>query len=372
MKNKLIIMLTTVLSLLLASCSGTQDTQIYDLTIKVDRNEIIADGLDKVTVTVYYGSEDVSLSDKLSIYAEGESGKVTLPGGSNTFSTYETGSHRLHASFLDGSKVVFTEEDVEITAVKAGSHASSGYQLKMLAMCFTSIWCQYCPMLHQAVKEIQEETPGRIIPMAVHLGYMGSDPFADGMPLNGKFYSLVNTGEDKALPLFSMNLRKSSQHISNEKVKILSEMDRQSRDYPAFCGISINSIYEMTGSIVTINVKAGFKADVSGYYNYHIFILEDGVMMEQSGDQAYIHDNLLRHAAADNVYGSKINQGNILSAGKEYQIEKSISLGYDLKPENMRVVVSMLHSSDGGKTFVINNSAECPLKGSADYSFAKQ
>ena len=372
MNTKLKFIIAALTSMLFISCSGNTDTEVNDLVIKVDKTEIMADGLDKVTFTTYCGSEDVSKSENLYVYVWNGGNKVQIPAGENTFSTYIPGDYELTASFLNGIQMAYTSENVKFKAKDIMNYEMSGYKQKMLAMCFTSIWCQYCPILHQAIKEIQTEMPGRIIPMAVHEDFLGSDPFATGVALRSRFYDRVNTGDGLGLPLFSMNLRKSSQHITNEKVKIVSEIEKQSREHPSFCGVSITSKYTQStdiygANVLSIDINAGFKADIPGYYSYHIFLVEDNVMMEQFGDQSYVHYNVLRHVTSDNLFGTKLNQGKPLTAGEEYKIEKTIEMTCLYKPENMRVIVSMLYSGDGGKTYECNNTAECPLKGSVDY-----
>lgn len=371
MRSIINILKTSVLALMLVSCSGTNEPQIKNLVIKTDKNEIIADGLEKFTITVLYGDEDVTKSDNLSIHLIKDENKTVLPAGNDTFSTYEPGIYELSASYKDGYQTAYTTENAKVRILDAmTAYTMSGYRQKMLAMCFTSIWCQYCPALHQAIKEVQKEMPGRIVPMAVHEDILGPDPFATGIALRSRFYDRVNTGEGSGLPLFSMNLRKSSQHITNEKLKIVSEIEKQSKEHPVFCGISVESSYvQATDASLKVDVKAGFKADIPGYYNCHIFLVEDNLMMEQFGDQSYIHDNVLRHVNADNLFGIKLNQGKPLSVGEEYKIEKTIDMSGFYNPKNMRVIVSMLYSADGGQTFECNNTVECQLEGSVDYLY---
>ena len=42
---------------------------------------------------------------------------------------------------------------------------STGYAKKMIAMQFTSVGCTYCPILAEAIKEVEADYPGEIIPV---------------------------------------------------------------------------------------------------------------------------------------------------------------------------------------------------------------
>ena len=44
---------------------------------------------------------------------------------------------------------------------------STGYAKKMIAMQFTSVGCTYCPILAEAIKEVEADYPGEIIEQQV-------------------------------------------------------------------------------------------------------------------------------------------------------------------------------------------------------------
>lgn len=241
---------------------------------------------------------------------------------------------------------------------------STGYAKKMIAMQFTSVGCTYCPILAEAIREVEADHPGEIIPVAFHMDF---GDYADPMTLsmNTKFYEKVTTGE--GLPMFALNFRKSSQHITNEYAKIVTEIKYQAEKWPAVCGVALSTSYD--ASARTVEVKACFKSDVARAFRYHIFLVEDGVESYQIGtDEAtYIHNNVLRAIAGDNVLGARLNSGEILEPGKEYEVVKTMTVGQDWSAENMRVVVAMLDTDDDGRTFCCNNANECALGRSAGY-----
>ena len=263
---------------------------------------------------------------------------------------------------IDNSVCVKVGESVDYRYAE-GSNTStpsvpdSREDRKMIAMQFTSIGCTYCPILSTAIKDVQKDYSERIIPVSFHLDYSG---YADPMTLsiNKKFYDKVNTGDGDGLPLFALNFRKSSKHIVNEYAKIVSEIDYQHETFAAVCDVDVNAEYDSAAGTVT--VSADFVSDIADQYRYHIFLVEDGIVYSQAGaDGTYVHDNVLRAMAGDNVMGTKLNQGNSLTPGKKYSVSKTMNIDKSWNTSKMRVVVAMLNSEDGGETWCCNNAEEC-------------
>ena len=241
---------------------------------------------------------------------------------------------------------------------------ASGYAKKQIAMQFTSVGCVNCPFLADAIKDVQRNRPGEIIPVAFHLDFGETDPMT--LPMNAKFLEKIG-GSLTALPVFALNFKESSQHIINEYAKIVSEIDLQAEAYPAVCGVAISTKSEGN----SVEVAAKFKSDVAGVYRYHIFLVEDGFEYYQQGadTDTYIHNNVLRAIVSDNVMGNKLDAGNYLEPGKEYEVVKTVEISPNWNVENMRVVVAVLNTRDGGKSFIANNAAECAVGKSVDYAF---
>ena len=86
----------------------------------------------------------------------------------------------------------------------------------------------------------------------------------------------------------------------------------------------------------------------------------------------YVHDNVLRYVCSDNVLGVKIEKGAVLEPGKEYLVERYVTLEEGWDPSKIRVVAAMLCSSDGGETYYSNNANGCPLGDSSDYLYENE
>lgn len=368
-----------VMSFVLMSCSGNIDTDgdadkygVPDgvLRIFVDKNEIMADGEDKVTFTVVYGSSDVSQMPGMRIRAERNGAVTELGKGVNVFTSIIPGEYVFTAVY-DYGEEKHTDNSVNVTVKSSGSHMSSGFRQKMIAMQFTSVGCVNCPILASAIRNVQADHPDRILPVAFHMNYDIEDPMA--LSMNEKFYFKVSDRDDYSigLPMFALNFRKSSEHIVNEYAKIVAEMDLQSELYPAVCGVAVETSYDDVSRKVT--VKAGFKSDKVMDARYHIFLVEDGIEYYQAGSEEdiYVHDNVLRYISSDNVLGAKLEQGKVLEPGKEYVVTRTISLEKEWEVSRMRAVVAMLCSFDGGETYCSNNANECAIGESIDYLYEK-
>lgn len=378
MRSLNIIFRTLAVSLLCLSCSGNQDPESGDgkydvpegvLRIFADKETIASDGADKVTFTVMFGSMDVSQMSATIISISKDGVDFTMNPGVNAFSTTSEGEYEFSARF-DYGGLNYSDNSVKVKASAAAGQLSSGYRQKMLAMQFTSIWCTYCPILATAIKDVEKNRPGEIIPVAFHLDFDGNaDPMA--LNINSKFYNAVTYGGD-GLPMFALNFRKPTQPIVNEYSKIVAEIDLQQKAYPAVCAVAIETDCDKASG--KLSVKARFISDVANSYRYHIFLVEDGIPYIQSGSDDsgdYIHDNVLRALSSDNIGGGKLNMGEVLKPGQEHVVEKSFDIGQDWNTDNMRVVAAMLNSLDGGDTYSCNNANECPVGEDVDYLYTE-
>lgn len=377
MKSIVKFLLPVLMLLPFYACSGNLDDEgdaaEYGvpegvLRIFADKTEIAADGVEKVTFTVVYGSSDVSDMSGMVISHE-RGGVVTeLPEGKHEFTSTAPGEYVFTATYDYGGKK-HTDNSVKVTVRSSGNQISSGYRQKMIAMQFTSVGCVNCPILAEALKNVQKNYPDMIIPVAFHLDYDVEDPMT--LSMNSRFYSRLSDKDDHSLglPMFAFNFRKSSQPIINEYAKIVSEMELQAELYPPVCGVAVETSYDEGSGKVQIDAK--FRSDVAMDARYHIFLLEDGYEYYQAGfdGDEYVHDNVLRYISSDNVLGSKIEQGKVLEPGREYVVSKSVKLDGSWNASKMRVVVAMLCSYDGGETYCSNNANECSIGESADYSY---
>lgn len=363
MKNILKHIMVATAVMLLHGCSGNTDTEVAVLKLRADKTSVAADGKDMVTFTVTYGTDDISLSQDMNLTVEIDGSRTRLDAGTNTFSTRKSGEYMFTAEYKDGNRTIYSEDKVVVSATEVSTQVS--YYHKMLAMMFTSVHCTYCPLLAEAITAVKMVNSKRIAPVAFHSDKMGQDPMT--LPLNDRIYEKVSTGD--GLPMFAFDFRKSSQHIVNEYAKIISELNSLILSHISECGVAIESVFDETSR--ELKVTAKFKTSRAKAYRYHIFLVEDGIEYMQAGHEGsspYIHNNVLRAASADNVFGSKLNLGNALTPGTEYAAQKTFELPEEWNHNNMRVIVSILGTSDGS-SYSCDNTNECPLGQNADYLY---
>ena len=261
------------------------------------------------------------------------------------------------------------QDDPDVPGGNTQVQVESVYQQKMVGMLFTSTGCVNCPLLAESARKIQTDRPGSMIPVAFHMDYDGDDPMS--LPESGMFYERVSYDESTtlSLPMFALNFRRSSQRIVNEAPKMLSEIDKQAETYPVCSGVAISTSYDEASR--ELSVTARFISEVAQECRYHIILVEDGIEYMQMGseDTGYVHDNVFRYVASEDLRGARLNSGKPLTVGEEYEVTRKITLEEGWSSGSMRVVAALLMAEGDGKSFGCNNANECAVGASVDYVY---
>lgn len=365
--------ITYILAVLaFAACSGTIDPESQEpdvpagnpmeevpegvLRIFADKTEISADGNDEVTFTVMFGSEDVSTARTLQLIREYDGEEKYMSYGANRFSTVTAGTYRFTAKYYYGSNFV-SDNSVEIEAKPFFSGEEKAYQQRVLGVYFTSTGCTSCPSATNGLKDLQAANPGLISVVAFHspMGVI-SDPMT--IPETSLFNAVL--GGFDGLPRLFWNMRQGTHLIGPSFTESYEE---EIASYTPQCGVAIDA------TAVT-EIRIGVTSNIPSTYRYLVFIVEDGIVAEQTGVQDYVHNNVVRDVLTSEK-GDKLNDNLPLTVGVESKATKSLTLSPEWKQENIRVVVAASTSTDGGYTFVVNNVAECRLGESVDYQYAE-
>lgn len=355
-----------ICSAVLSSCSGNSDepntggTDDGILRITADKTEIQADGADKVTFTVRLGTKDVSDENTMNLVLVKETGEENLDYGVHVFSTSAAGTYVFKARYYEGESMI-SEGQVTVQAKQVSDGVS--YYHKLLGMQFTSVGCQACPMLSTALKAIQTEQPGRLTVASFHMDYGMTDP----MSISATDQYRTNTlGNFSGLPRFFYNLRKGTKEMISIKSQIAEELQKELQSYPASCGVAIASTYDSSSR--TVSVTAKLTSNVNNTYRCLIYLVEDGIKYFQTNaSNDYVHNNVVRAVVSNSLNGDRFS--NEVQTGKEVTMNRSYALGQGWNVDNMRIIVSMLTTLDGGKTYTCNNVNECKLGGSVDYIY---
>lgn len=357
--------------LVLAACSGTIDPESQKpdvpagnpmeevpegvLRIFADKTEVTADGNDMVTFTVMFGKEDVSSAQTLVLIREYD-GEEKRSKASNKFSTVTAGTYKFTAEYYYGGKY-YTDNSVTIEAKPYFSGEEKEYRQRVLAVYFTSTGCTSCPSATKGLKAVQDANPGMVSAVAFH-SHMGA--VADPMTIpETTLFNAVLGGFD-GLPRLFWNMRQGTHLIGPSFTESYAE---EVASYEPQCGVAIDASAE---SEITI----GVTSNLPSIYRYLVFIVEDGIVAEQTGVHDYVHNNVVR-AVLTSEKGDKLNDNLPLTVGVESKATKTFTLSPEWKKENLRVIVAASTSTDGGYTFVVNNVAECRLGESVDYQYAE-
>lgn len=355
----------------IAACSGTVDPESDGngggtgnpaedvpegvLRIFADKTEIAADGNEEVTFTVMFGKEDVSNARTLQIIREYEGEEKYMSYGANKFSTVTAGTYKFSAKYYFGGNH-YTDNSVSVDARQFFSGEEKAYAQRVLGVYFTSTGCTSCPSATKGIKALQAAHPGDISVVAFH-SHMGvvSDPMV--IAETGLFNAAL--GGFNGLPRLFWNMRQGTHLIGPDFTESYNE---EIAAYEPQCGVSVSTDQN--------HIDIGITSNIPAIYRYLVFVVEDGIVADQTGDPDYVHDNVVR-AVLTSETGNKINDNLPLTVGVEAKATETLEISPAWNKDNLRVIVAATTSTDGGYTFVVNNVAECRLGESVDYQYAE-
>lgn len=362
-----------------ASCSGNIDpengggTEEPDepevvpegvLRIFADKNEIAADGNEEVTFTVMFGSEDVSNAKTLQLIRRFNGEEKYMAYGANKFSTVTPGEYTFTAKYYYGGNNI-TDNSVTVEAKQFFSGEEKNYMQRVLGVYFTSTGCTSCPTATKGIKDVQDANPGVISVAAFH-SHMGviSDPMT--IPETAEFNSAL--GGFGGLPRLFWNMRRQESDKELIGPSFKESFEEEIAAYTPNCGVAVETSYSPDSSAPKLTVTAGITSNLPSVYRYIIFLVEDGIVGEQSGEKNYTHNNVVRDVLTG-ASGDKINDNLPLSVGVEVKASKTVTLSKDWNVDNMRVIVAALTSEDGGYNWIVNNVNECKVGESVSYLY---
>ncbi|MBE6216440.1 MAG: Omp28-related outer membrane protein [Bacteroidales bacterium] len=325
------------------------------LRIFADKTRISADGNDEVTFRVMFGKEDVSTAKTLQLIRKFDGEEKYMAYGANKFSTVTAGTYEFTAKYYYGGNN-YTDNSVTVVAESFFSGEEKDYAQRVLGVYFTSTGCTSCPTATNGIKSLQKANPDMISVVAFHSD-MGAvaDPMM--IPETAEFNSAL--GGFDGLPRLFWNMRLGTHLIGPKFDESYAE---ELAAYTPNCGVAIDTELE-SGKL---KIDLGITSNVPSIYRYIVFLVEDGIVADQTGDKDYVHNNVVRDVLTG-ASGDKINDNLPLTVGVEVKASKTVTLSDEWNTENMRVVVAAMVSEDGGKTWTANNVNECKVGGNAPY-----
>ena len=359
MKRFIYTLILGICTVLVSSCSGTSD-DVMDgkIHLKADKTSIMADGADCVTFTVKRDGEDLSNAETMQLEVTAEDGSVsTLAEGANTFSSTKAGKYSIRAKYYEGG-YTYSEETIEVTVNSIGD---SKYKHVLLGMEFTSEGCTACPNFARTLEQIKEENSDKMVVVAFHMNFLGVNDF---LHLDETTAYLQSLGARSALPQFYFNIRKTDESLITRD-KLLKAMSEE-LTIPNTCGVAIDTKYDAVSR--KLNITAKITSDVDKEYRYVVYLVEDNIPQRLQGVEGFIHQNAVRKVLTSTIGDRFPSEYRPIPANQEVVVSlPEVQIPEDWNTENMRVVVSMVSSLDGGKSYTSNNTAQCKLGESVDY-----
>lgn len=346
---------------LLAGCSGSNGETPEEggkLSLHADKTSIKANGADKVTFTVLQGKTDVTSRARIYMIQRDDA-TVDEKQASAQFGSRTEGTFVFEAR-LDNNGTMERTESVTITATGKEEEI---YHRNILGMYFTSTGCHNCPQMNSVIKNLDQKYLDHLVVTTFHTDFSPTLP--DPMTVAITLEYMNNVLYQSGLPGFFLDVRPETKCYGNSTVKTTIEnIENTLADYPAACGVKIESKYDAATKKVDVNFTV--KAAVANEYRILPFLVEDGLVYSQAGaDDNYVHDNVVRMGLASQLIGDRL--GTIekdAEATKHY----SFKLNDNWNPENLRIVVCILDTANG-TTFIGNNSAQCGINETIDYAY---
>lgn len=333
---------TIALALGVSGCEKEEGGASSGTTAKlklVPSAEVVQVG-DEVSFVVYDGESDVTASAQV-VNVDSEE---VLNG---TFVPQQVGCSRFVARLGERESAT-----VEISATGTFDPAamSDPFYKRVLVQKFTATWCGFCPQMTAALAQLDEEEPGRLVHMSVHVN--------DGFAISAG-EQLSNDYQIFSIPqaLFDYADLEATYLIANLRRTMSGALERR-----ADCGIAIESNVVKN----TIQIDARLRFAVEGAYRVCCAVVEDNIYYAEgtSVDGSYQH--VLRSFATART-GDDLGQRK---AGEEYPCHFEIPVGSSWMTSNCRVLVYLLKIDTASQSLLVDNVASCAaVEGLCDFAY---
>ena len=235
---------------------------------------------------------------------------------------------------------------------------------KVLIEKLSATWCPNCPNATVVLEDLAAEYPENVIPAVVHksssdLSMPYSSDFENDLSVGYQPKGLLDRQEYPALTY----VNSQSDIDFNSGVWESHLLRRLAYNKPV--QLAANTTFDSSTRELTVDIDATFLAPLTGDYRFNAFIIENGIVSNQSGGGSnYVHDYIVRDMlggvlGTDNSIAGTINDGSQFSHQYTYTVPSS----YDA--DNMEVIVMVLKSGSTLLDKDILNSLEVGFNASA-------
>ena len=390
------------------------------LTLSVDAETIVSNGLGKATFTVTYEGEDVTATSTITNvtrdeeYAQGANEfvspnyvgefeftakyrnltsntvKVTVEaapaaelrlvvdkprlqsGESATFTVLDKGTdvtasakikNVTSGDYLDGATFTMgSEGTVQFVAEyndktsQTLSVGSGNFHKNVMVMKFTSAKCIACPAMTSALEAAEKSYPDRMVEIAVHHSLQGSDPM-----IPEELNVFTDYFPVTALPwtYYDMDLSVYSYGAESASA-ILGKVKPLAR---SIAGVGIAADAEADGSDIKVNVNV--TASAANEYYLAVLLLENGIIYPQTGgNDNYVHNHTYRATLSESIFGDSLGA---MTVGQTVSKEYSITANAEYEIDNCSIVCYVCTKS--GDVWSVSNVVSFPVGSWADVTF---
>ncbi len=223
---------------------------------------------------------------------------------------------------------------------------------KVLVVEYTGHTCKSCPKAHKTVHILQDLYPGRVIPVAFHLGYFARTQTGDKFTTDFRTPEgglLENYYEFNSFPTGTVQNLRSDGLIPHGQwpSAVLAFMDGNSP-----IKIEIDPDYLAGLNAVEMNIKATALAPVTGTLKITAYLLEDGVIDWQKDEDFdpmdipdYEHMHVFRTSACG-FWGQLLNDSTAVEKDFVFESTRYIMLQSNWQPANCSVVGIVYRDED--------------------------
>jgi hypothetical protein len=213
----------------------------------------------------------------------------------------------------------------------------------------TATWCINCGTWGwDFYEDLSEDNDTKALMMKAH--YSGSlvNEVSEGIASN------FNANSQPRFVLDNMDQNASSSNTSSLRTSMKAAVDANYEQAPVVnAGVSV----EMSNGEFIVNVKTKFFQTASGEYYTNVYVVEDNVMANQSGQGSspVSHPDIIRVAAHSSTFGEQVVNGNAV-VGMEISHSYTIPVNPIWNTDNLEFV-AVVWSKSGTKYSFENGSS---------------
>lgn len=351
----------------LCACSGTVDPEAGNpgedipeeftapYTLSADKEEVEASGTDLVTFSLKdaYGRE--MLTDKKtlqSVNIVSEEG-VRVTRMETQLGFISNGTFNFTASYK-GEK---SENTFQVTAKNRAKYEK--FHKNVAIWKATATWCGPCAYMTNALEGIDEDAKAHSVEICWHYQddlsiYAGGDQYDCGT-------RLVSVLGGAGVPTVGLDLVKTV--IERSSSVISSDIWNIRRDYPATCGIKLNTVYDKESD--TIDIEGELTSATGGEYDMGFAVLLNDQIVAEGTNDGGKYSHIARATTANYYMYSDGIVEVAKDASKIFSIQDVALSGLDI--DNLSVVAWALVKHENGAR--IDNIVEVKAGESIDYRY---